>query len=257
MTRPTGRRRLLAGALTLAGGYLAVRHGLPAVASLGRDLTFEPLPRPEGFRRIAGGRLSLAAVDPFVGIGDAPAPAVGDVATAPCTALHGGWPKDGAVPIASFSDYNCPVCRVTTARLMELDTGVRLTWHEWPIFGPSSVLAARAVLAGAAQGAHAAMMSRLLRSRLRPTPAYIDTVAADLGLDLDRLHADMTGTRVTRQLAQTAALARLFGLVGTPAMVVGRTLVQGDIDRGALSRLIAAERRDGPLQACADPGARA
>jgi hypothetical protein len=46
-------------------------------------------------------------------------------------------------------------------------------------------------------------------------------------------------------------LAELFAFVGTPALVVGRTVVQGEINDARLERLIARERMDGPIEACA------
>lgn len=78
-----------------------------------------------------------------------------------CNGLFGGPPPAGVVPIASFSDYNCPFCRVLTERLSNLEErsggGVRITWHEWPRLGPTSLSAARAALAADMQGAYAAI----------------------------------------------------------------------------------------------------
>ena len=64
------------------------------------------------------------------------------------------------------------------------------------------------------------------------------------------MRRDMDGAAVSRRLAESAALAGLFGFAGTPALVVGRTVVVGAIGEARLRALIARERRDGPIPAC-------
>ena len=253
------RRSLILGGLALAGGYAALRHGPPALRSRLAGLAFVPLERPAGFRRVAGGAVSAGGFDPFVGLdGSGAAPSV-PAASAPddlCAALFPDWSgAAGVVPVASFSDYNCAICRITTRRLAGLgavaDGTAQVTWHELPILGETSVLAARAALAADRQGAYAAFHERLLRSPFQPTPAYLDALAEDLGLDRARLAADMAGEAVTGRIARSLALRRLFGFAGTPAIVVGRTVVEGDVDETTLARLVEAEREAGPRLECA------
>ena len=170
-----GRRTVLlgAGALLVAG----------AVRFTGREapLDFELDPVLPGFRHMAGGGASRAAgarFDPLVGISAPPDPAGEALRTAvrgdPCRALFGGPPAPGTVPVASFSDYNCPYCRVTTERLATIEArsggAVDVRWHELPLLGEGSQTAARAALAAARQGAYPAMHAQLMRSRLLPTP---------------------------------------------------------------------------------------
>ncbi|MGR3542243.1 MAG: DsbA family protein [Hasllibacter sp.] len=253
------RRRLLVGALAAAGGYAVLGHGLPALMASRRGIEFAPLDRPAGFRRIAGGARSTGAFDPFAGL-DGPAGGRGrgdgdGIGAELCATLFAGWPGAAAgVPIASFSDYNCPICRVTTRRLAglrEVEEGrAHLTWHELPILGETSLLAARAALAADRQGAYAAFHDRLLRSPFEPTRGYLAAVADDLGLDAGRLAADMASDAVEERIGDALALRDLFGFAGTPAIVVGRTVVEGDVDARTLSRLIAIEREAGPPPGC-------
>ena len=49
---------------------------------------------------------------------------------------------------------------------------------------------------------------------------------------------------VTRQLSITADLARRFGFVGTPALVIGRTATLGALSDSRLERLIEIERQE-------------
>ena len=260
MTQAKPHRRLLLLGLALGGGYLIAGRALPILPWFERDIAFEDLARPDGFRRVRAGETSSAGFDPFAGIGGA-APtetaisAMADVERDICAALFGGWsPGSGTVPIASFSDYNCPICRVTTRRIARSeevrDGTAQVTWHELPILGETSVLAARAALAADGQGAYAAFQDRLLRSPFQPTTAYIDAVADDLGLDRDCLVRDMASAETQARIDRSLALRDIFGFRGTPAILVGRTVVEGDIGEAMLSRLIEVEREAGPLPSC-------
>ena len=224
-------------------------------------LAFEPHPAVPGFRRIAAGGASRPAArfDGLIGLAEPPNPAADAAREAvlrdPCAALFGGSVPSGAVPVASFSDYNCPYCRATTERLAAIEArsggAVRVRWHELPLLGEGSEAAARAALAADLQGAYPAMHARLMRARLVPTPAYLEEVARALDLDAGRLLADMASPAIEARLARSAASADAFRLAGTPAMVVGRTVAVGALDERTLERLIERERADGPGPACA------
>ena len=60
----------------------------------------------------------------------------------------------------------------------------------------------------------------------------------------DQLVADQHSNTVDTKLAQTKALASLFGIPGTPSMVIGRTLVIGNISPRQIKALIEIERTD-------------
>lgn len=249
------RRALLAGAVAAGAG---VWWGWPAVAPLFvGEFDFEPLDDPAGFRRLAGGDVS-GGFDPFVGIGESDAAAssatTAGVRADICGGLFGGRPPAGVVPVASFSDYNCPFCKVLTKKLAAMEAGsggaVRVTWHEWPLLGDASVAAARAALAADMQGAYAAFHERLMRSRFIASPEYLEKLAGDLGIDPVRFVADAAGSDVAHRLETSAALAAAFGFRGTPALVVGRTVLVGATSDAVLAKLIGRERRDGAIEGC-------
>ena len=256
---PSSRRNLVIGGLAIAGGYAALRFGPPAVAGLfAGDFDFEPIERPAGFRRIAGGD-SSSGFNLFMGLDDAPDPAmaatVARIEGRICETLYGSETEPGVVPMASFSDYNCPYCRALTIRLSKIEAasagGVRIAWHELPLLGEASMVAARAALAAKRQGAYVAFHKRLMRTPFGATPEYLEVLAEDIGVDETRLLADMQGEDVQRELRESGALADIFAFIGTPALVVGRTVVQGEIGEARLGSLIERERADGPIEACA------
>lgn len=257
---PLGSRTRRAALLIGAAGAIALAYGsAPWLRQVfAGDLEFVALESPPGFRRIAAGETSRGAT-PFAGL----APAGGGVASASlarlradlCRALFGpGAIAPGVVPVASFSDYNCPYCRVLTAMLAELgdaDDGLRIAWHEWPIFGKPSEDAAKAALAAGRQGAYRAFHARLMRSGFAPTPGYLRAVATEIGIDPERLLLDMESVEVGEDIADARGLAAIFGFIGTPALVVGRTVVVGSISEEMLRALIARERADGVPPVCA------
>ncbi len=218
-----------------AGGALmsgAVTTYLRQRASTLETLPIKGLP---GFRYLEAGPQTGNLPDPFIGLDGAQPPA------ASLDGLFDGEPVPGTVPVASFSDYNCAYCRILTKMLPDIP-GISITWHELPLLGESSVTGSKAALAAQAQGAYLAMHQRLMRSGFRINEGYVRQVAQDLGLDVARLLRDMESPRVAAQLHLSAGLAARFGIYGTPALVVGRVLVLGNINRADLLTLIEMER---------------
>ncbi len=242
------RRQLLiagAGAAALVG---TVQLAPRLVARLtGPD--FAPWPPMPGFRTIEGGGAVsgggaadvLAGIEPRETIPEEVAEAV---RADPCAALFPGEMPEGAVPAAYFTDHYCPYCRVLSDLLADVapEAGLALSHHFTPVFGRASELAARAVLAGRAQGGFAALNDRLMATAIRVTPRSLARIAAEAGLDPDRLARDMADPRIDRALVRSRALARLFGFPGTPALVVNRTVIVGRVEAATLRAVIAAER---------------
>ncbi len=70
-------------------------------------------------------------------------------------------------------------------------------------------------------------------------------IAADVGLDVQRLRRDMENPAIEEYLDETIRLARTLGINGTPAFVIGDTLVPGAVDGARLKELIALARSGG------------
>lgn len=247
----------MTGGATLAAGYAIYRV---SVGVFRRDIEFEPLSDPRNFRRIAGGDISTGFA-PFVGISaiEAPDPLTeraGAMIDADiCGALFGRiGPGAAAVRIASFSDYYCPYCRVQTKRLAriesESDGAVSVKWHELPLLGDGSRLAAKAALAARRQGAYPAFHERMMKATFQATPEYLAALSEEIGLDYARLEADMESTDIDLELHLSAALAKRFGFIGTPALVIGKTAVLGEIGERVTRELIAIEQKEGLGNLC-------
>lgn len=219
------------------------------------NIQFESRDRPPGFRAIAGGRVSTGASGLLIGLNAAAAPeplakqAEAMIDQSFCVALFGRPdPSLTDVRIASFSDYFCPYCRILTPFVARIaaEPGARMTvaWHEYPILGQTSRIAARAALAARRQGAYSAFQQRMFRTIFQPTPAYLAELCRALGIDFKRLQSDMDSEEVSLELAESAALARRFGFYGPPDLVAGKTVVEGAADERLLWRLIEIERKE-------------
>ena len=115
----------------------------------------------------------------------------------------------GAVTVVEFFDYRCGYCkRSLDAVRAALDrSGVRLQMREYPILGEGSVRAARAALAAARQGAYERAHFALMAHEGEFDDASIDGIAAELGLDVGRLRADMASPQVEAQIEANRELA--------------------------------------------------
>ncbi|MCX7684648.1 MAG: DsbA family protein [Acetobacteraceae bacterium] len=151
----------------------------------------------------------------------------------------------GDVTIVEFFDVRCTFCRRLHPELEALiaaDRGVRVVMKDLPILGPQSVWAARALLAAHRQGGYARLQDALLRMRGEPTEAAIQAEARRLGLDWQRLRRDMEDPAIMARIEANIALAQRLGISGTPALVIGDTLVPGAVDQRSLAAMVAAAR---------------
>ncbi|MEE9387875.1 MAG: DsbA family protein [Paracoccaceae bacterium] len=246
---PLDRRRFIVGAGALAVmGYAGVRSGWFTGWLTGllpqQPLPFQDMVEPAGYRRLSGGEIS-GGFDPLIGIPeDTPEGLVVAervVARDICAALFGqSTGTAGQVPMAYFFDYQCPICRRLTPRLRALK-GVALNWHDLAALGVGSKMAARAAIAARNQGAYDAFHDRLMRSRFQANEGYVGLLAQSVGIDGARLLADMNSPQVNDQMWQSRAVANMFGMLGTPGMVIGRTVIIGDISDRDLARIVADE----------------
>jgi protein-disulfide isomerase len=71
---------------------------------------------------------------------------------------------------------------------------------------------------------------------------HIRRIARGVGVDIDRMMVDMEAPEIEAAIARNQALARSLGITGTPAFVIGDTLVPGAVDRKTLEHLVAQAR---------------
>ena len=151
----------------------------------------------------------------------------------------GGNP-DGDVTLVEFFDYRCAYCRrvVSSMRaLLDEDRDLRVVFKELPVLGPDSERAARAALASRRQGGYVPFHFALMAAEDLSLQG-IRAAAEAVGLDPDRLEADMLAPEVNAAIQANYALANELGIEGTPAFVIGTQLIPGAVDKARLEQLI-------------------
>ena len=155
---------------------------------------------------------------------------------------------NGDVTLVEFFDYQCGFCKRSLKPVMDLletDKRLRIVWKEFPILGPVSRFAARAAMASVKQGLYLEFHVAVMGSRGRLTEQRVMDIAGDVGLDVQRLRRDMEDPDIEGYLDETIRLARTLGINGTPAFVIGDTLVPGAVGHARLKELIGKARSGG------------
>jgi len=156
----------------------------------------------------------------------------------------GGNPK-GDVTVVEFFDYRCGVCKrihPIVDELVKTDSNIRRVYKEWPILGPASVLAARAVIASRQQGKYLPFHKAMMEANSNYSALEIMEMAKSVGIDTDRLKKDMAAPEVDKIISKNYSLADNLGLNGTPSFVIGNTLLRGGRDLESLRAVVAEAR---------------
>lgn len=136
-----------------------------------------------------------------------------------------GNPK-GNVTIVEFFDYQCIHCKKMSpvmAELIKKDSGLRVIYKEFPIFGKSSEYASKAALAAGMQGKYMQMHEALFKIEKHLDEKLVNDAAQSVGLNMSRFKKDMDSKEVADILDSNRKLAEKMRLMGTPALVVAPT----------------------------------
>jgi protein-disulfide isomerase len=152
----------------------------------------------------------------------------------------------GDVTIVEFFDTRCPYCRrmePVMQTFLAQDHGVKLVYKDLPILGPASVLGSKALLSAQQQGGYDKLRQAVMQLPPDTTLPMIQAAAERLGLDWDRLSHDMDAPAVQQRIDANLKLARALDVEGTPALVIGDTMVPGALDLAELKKDVAAARQ--------------
>ena len=134
------------------------------------------------------------------------------------------------VTIIEFYDYQCVPCKASYPELeqmRETEIDIRIIYAQLPVFGSYSILAARAAIGAHRQGLFQAYHNALMTADIRLDTDSIFAMAVDIGLDTEKLQADMRDPHVIDYLEQMQTLADELDVTGTPAFVVGDAILRG------------------------------
>ena len=149
----------------------------------------------------------------------------------------------GKFTIVEFFDYRCGYCKAAApevVRIIQENPDVRFVFKEFPIFGTVSDTAAKLALTPAGKSQGLALYALWMKDNAL-TDAALDRHLASVGLDPAQVRKDALDPALDQQLRDTRALAATLKIEGTPAFVIGDTIVPG-ADMRALREAIAKTR---------------
>ena len=147
---------------------------------------------------------------------------------------------NGKITLTEFYDYRCPHCvniAPSVVQLIKDDPDVRVVFKEFPIFGALSERAAAGAIAVKKAGGdylgvyHDFMATRPLDA------AAIDRILQAHGVDPAKLDDPALKAEASQQLADVRSLATELNIEGTPAFIIGDTLIPGE-DLGAIKAAV-------------------
>jgi protein-disulfide isomerase len=153
-----------------------------------------------------------------------------DVAAAPVK----GNPN-AKITLVEFADYECPHCKrfqpVLRQILDEFHNDVKLYFKHYPLPQHTNArLAAEAAVAAQAQGNAKfwQFQDKLWEKQDELTPAEIEKMAKETGLDLTKFRQDMASEKVKAQVQKDRADGAAAGLQATPTLYIdGREYTDG------------------------------
>jgi len=150
---------------------------------------------------------------------------------------------DGKITVVEFFDYRCGYCKMAAPEVIKLiaeNPDVRFVFKEFPIFGEVSDTAAKIALTepGKARGVE---LYKALMSERALDDAALDRHLAAVGIDAAAARKDADQPGIARQILDTHALAEALKIDGTPAFIVGRTIIPG-ADMASVRAAIASAR---------------
>jgi predicted DsbA family dithiol-disulfide isomerase/uncharacterized membrane protein len=131
----------------------------------------------------------------------------------------------GAAVVVDFVDFECPFCRAFHARLngaiAAAGVPVRVVRVMVPLAQHEAALPAAVAWCCAENQAKGDQMAERLLTARDLSPAAIERIAADIGIDLDRFRADAASPAVRAHLEADAAAASAAGVRSLPTVYIG------------------------------------
>ena len=153
----------------------------------------------------------------------------------------GVFSKQANITIYEFFDYNCGYCKSVVRTIMDVlseDKKINFVFVEFPILSEQSYFAAKAALASKNQNLYNKFHLSLMKINGRVNEEKVFSTAKKIGLDINRLKKDMNNTEIEKQLVKNREIAKLLGLNGTPAFIIGNIIYPGALNSNNLTKLI-------------------
>ncbi|MGH9961012.1 MAG: DsbA family protein, partial [Pyrinomonadaceae bacterium] len=156
-------------------------------------------------------------------------------------------PKNAAVTIVEFSDFECPYCRNSQSTIKELlsqfPQDVRLVFRHLPLqMHAQAFPSAQAAYCAGEQDRfwqyHDALFALNQLSR-----DSLEKIATDIGLNMDRFNTCLASDASRAAVRKDVEEARRLGINSTPTFIVNGKLVRGAIPFADFKSIIEKELR--------------
>lgn len=146
--------------------------------------------------------------------------------------------KDAPFVLVEFFDYNCGFCKIASkwikSSLEDHPGKIKVIMKDFPILegrskGSRESSAAAWAVRLQGQDIYEKFHFALMNTRGGFDSARIDEIAASVGVNVERMRADMkkNAAAFDALMEENMALARQLGIDGTPAFVTGDTFISG------------------------------
>ena len=148
------------------------------------------------------------------------------------------------IQIFEFVDYNCGYClkfhnEVTS--VISRENSLKLVIIQMPILGRMSDELSKLALASSLQGKFKEVHNYLYSSNRK---SRIEDIYADLFLmdvDINQLEKDLESEVVLKLISQHSNIVKDFKFTGTPAIIIGNTIIPGFIKADKISEILEKE----------------
>ena len=150
----------------------------------------------------------------------------------------------GKVTVVALFDYNCGYCKVIAPEVLELartHPQVRFVFKDMVIFGDTSAFAAAATALAKSPEQYVALHRAFMAAKPLNNEVAARIMTAQ-GIDPAAARAEQASAERKRYFQDVHVIASGLGIEGTPAFIIGDTLIPG-ADPEALKAAIAAELR--------------
>ena len=141
---------------------------------------------------------------------------------------------DASIEIVEFGDYQCAYCGVAYHIVKEIQetfgNQIKFVFRNFPLSEahPQAKIAAIVAEAANLQGKFWEMHDAIYEQQSKLSEDFLMTLAADQGLDIDQLKADMNGKEVLEKIDNDFESGVRSGVNGTPSFFVNGERFDGD-----------------------------
>ena len=152
-------------------------------------------------------------------------------------------PSNARVTVVEFSDFQCPFCAKAAVEvnlvMQKFPNDVRVVFKQFPLDSHSqAALAGEASLAAQAQGKFWEMHDKMYANFRAISRDHILTWAKEIGLDVDRLRADLDSHKYAGRMKAEEQEGEKAGVQGTPTFFIDGRKLNATFDVATVTPLL-------------------